>query len=123
MLPAVQDAVGSAQCAAIPGRGFPMAISSARALQRLAIARTMCIGFLFVDVANAFYMALRELVMDTDTSWDSFRDLPALAGLPEADLPLLELSRACPPTGGAWAKHQTYSYISLTKDPTICRCE
>eukprot|EP00959_Pyramimonas_sp_CCMP1952_P147685 3090513-Pyramimonas_sp.AAC.1 len=77
MLPAVQDAVGPTQCAAIPGRGTTMAILTARVLQRLAIARKMCLGFLFVDVVNAFYTAIRELVLATDTSRDSLRNLLA----------------------------------------------
>ena len=90
MIPAIRDAVGSSQFAAIPGRGTPMAILAARVMQRYAIAKKLCIGFLFVDVVNAFYTAIRELVLATGTSRDSLRNLLANAGLPADYLPLLE---------------------------------
>eukprot|EP00959_Pyramimonas_sp_CCMP1952_P329182 6891611-Pyramimonas_sp.AAC.1 len=67
-----------------------MAILAARVLQRIAIARKLCLSFLFVDVVNAFYTAIRELVLATDASRDSLRNLLASAGLPEAYSPLLE---------------------------------
>eukprot|EP00959_Pyramimonas_sp_CCMP1952_P109138 2282514-Pyramimonas_sp.AAC.1 len=90
MLPVLRSVVGQHQFACILGRGTPTAILSARILQRPSSAKQLCIAFLFVDVINAFYSCVRELVLATDTSEASLLALLRTTGLPAGYLPRLQ---------------------------------
>ncbi len=92
MLPALVDLAGPTQLASIPGRVTTQASLLLRSAQRIARHRNQAFAVLFVDVVQAFYRSIRELLFAThDMDDESVARLVRAAGLPPAAMH--ELSR------------------------------
>ncbi len=70
------------QCAAVDHRGTDMAAQHVREFQKFAKRTQLSAAILFVDVQNAFYTVLRELVTELPTSDDDVARLICAVGLP-----------------------------------------
>ena len=88
LLPYLATEAGETQFGGLPGRGTTHASLVLRVSQSLAKLRKLSFGALFLDVVQAFYRAIRELVVrahrETDLDDLTVATIVRAAGLPPA---------------------------------------
>eukprot|EP00959_Pyramimonas_sp_CCMP1952_P094232 1971287-Pyramimonas_sp.AAC.1 len=86
LLPQLDDDAGETQSVGLPGQGAARASLLVRVAQSIAKARRLSFGALFLDVVQAFYRAIRELVIqahrDTALDDETIAALVRASGLP-----------------------------------------
>ena len=92
---ALPSYAGDSQFGGIAGRGVDLAGLAIRTFQNIAELKNTSIMFLLIDVVQAFYKSVRQLVMQTGLSLDHLALLLKTTGLPPTALHrLLERIRA-----------------------------
>eukprot|EP00959_Pyramimonas_sp_CCMP1952_P035682 747208-Pyramimonas_sp.AAC.1 len=81
-MPALLAAAGDTQFGGIPGRGTGLASVIIRLAQAVAAARALSFGVLFLDVVQAFYRTLREILLRSPLDDDAVACVFRAAGLP-----------------------------------------
>jgi len=82
MMPALLETAGEAQFGGIPGRGTTHASMILRLAMSVAEHRQQSCGALFMDVVQAFYRTLRELLVCSDLDDVAVACVVRAAGLP-----------------------------------------
>ena len=82
MLPELVRKAGPTQFGGLPGRGTAHASLMIRLAQSIAAQHKLSFGALFLDVAQAFYRTIRELVISSQCTDEDIARIVKAADMP-----------------------------------------